>query len=132
MCFVCLLADTMGPMKAPTWLAGICLWIILCKSEASDPVEFKPGSIYTFRQPGKAFVEYTPKWSNRQRWGIGFSFRTHKANTMLVQNSFVLDAAKVDLWITLQKGQLNVRHVFNEDSLSISCGKGLSFFPLFR
>ena len=82
---------------------------------------------YTLKASGKSYLEYHTQWQELDQWGIQFSFRTKRANTFLFHLSFIElegENFSYELELFLKRGELHVRHIFNNYQEEITVAKG--------
>lgn len=102
------------------------LMLILWTTVQSSDVESE-AKTYTFLQ-SQSFIEIRPWWPLREKRQLSFSFRTQLAHGLLVHHGILSQPNDLgyDLYIKLEKGQLRIIHIFNNDVNSHFVGQGLS------
>ncbi len=83
---------------------------------------------FTFRTPGKSYVEYAPEFELGNSWRLELEFRTQKANTFLVHHMLSVvgehPALLQEVWIKLRKGHLDVSHDIDGQIEQVALGRG--------
>lgn len=83
---------------------------------------------FTLTRP-QSFIEIRPEWPLRERRKLYFRFRTQLPHGLLVHHGILRHnhtLSNYDLYIKLEKGQLRIIHIFNNDITSLFIGKGLN------
>lgn len=109
----------MGPIDVLPGLILLAFWIPSVTPDSDG---------YSFRFPGRSYIEYHPHWTNFTKWGFAFTFRTHKANTFLFLHEFLPEEKEkplqASIGVRLKKGHLCVTHTYMDDIQETIAGKG--------
>ena len=104
-----------------TWISKGLEDITSSQAPTTDPG-------FTLRQPARSYLQYHPQWNLHSKFGFGLTFRTLKANTFLLHNIFDSDiereAGVSELWMKLQRGQLQALHILDGHDQDLTAGRG--------
>ncbi|GAB6026571.1 hypothetical protein CHUAL_012986 [Chamberlinius hualienensis] len=112
-------------------LAVLLVTVLSRSCSAEKPQLHALDGSFTLTQP-QSFIEIRPEWPLKDTRELYFRFRTQLPHGLLVHHGILIQPhqnrqlSSYDLYIKLEKGQLRIIHIFNNDITSLFIGNGLN------